>query len=72
MGDKARVQIIITWEAGGGHTFVAEQMNGKTVFVDPQTGDVDCSRYFTLQTGTGVFWRIDNLNPSDLITECCT
>ena len=73
MGDGARIQICITWENGGGHTFVAEQKNGKTIFLDPQISDSDCVRYFDLKKegSIGIFWRIDNLVPSDLMKECC-
>ena len=73
MGDGARVEIRIVWEKNGaGHVFCAEQINGRTVFVDPQTGNGDCSNYFELmKKGLYYFWRIDNLRPSDLMIDCC-
>ena len=73
MGDGARVEISIVWEKNGaGHVFCAEQINGRTVFVDPQTGNGDCSNYFELmKKGSYRFWRIDNLRPSDLMIDCC-
>jgi len=75
-GDGARAQIKVIWASGtSGHTFVAEQQGGKTRFIDPQTGDDDCGRYFSeIERSKGwnnVFWRMDNLTPSDLIDECC-
>ena len=73
MGDGARVEIRIVWEKNGaGHVFCAEQINGRPVFVDPQTGNGDCSNYFELmKKGLYYFWRIDNLRPSDLMIDCC-
>ena len=73
MGDGARVEIRIVWEKNEeGHVFCAEQINGRTVFVDPQTGNGDCSNYFELmKKGLYYFWRIDNLRPSDLMIDCC-
>ena len=31
-----------------GHTYVAENANGKVSFYDPQNGDEDCSGYLSL------------------------
>ena len=75
MGDGVRVQIKMVFKSSGtGHTFVAEQQNGKTIFLDPQTGK-ECSEYFsdkaTSNGWNNLFWRIDNLEPSDLIEDCC-
>ena len=34
-GDGSRAQVCLQWDIGeGGHTFMAEQRNGKTYFVD--------------------------------------
>ena len=75
MGDGARVQVKIVFKDGRGHTFVAEQMGGKTVFLDPQTGK-ECSNYFadkaTSNRWNNLFWRIDDQEPSDYITDCCS
>lgn len=73
-GDGARAQVVCVWQGGGGHTFIAEQQNGKTVFLDPQTNDMDCSRYFkNVRAGAikNVFYRIDKASPAGLIGECC-
>ncbi len=75
MGDGARVQIKLVFKNGQGHTFVAEQMGGKTVFLDPQTGK-ECSNYFddkaTSNGWNNLFWRIDDQEPSDYIIDCCS
>lgn len=70
-GDGARAQIVVLWERGGGHTFVAEQENGKTHFYDPQNAQFNCSLYFDDVVLDSVnFCRIDRLNPSEYIKEC--
>ena len=75
MGDGARVQVKIVFKNGQGHTFVAEQMDGKTVFLDPQTGK-ECGNYFddkaTSNGWNNLFWRIDDQEPSDYIIDCCS
>ena len=75
MGDGARVQINIVFNNGRGHTFVAEQMGEKTVFLDPQTGK-ECGYYFDDKFASkgwnNLFWRIDDQEPSDYITDCCS
>lgn len=72
-GDGARAQIVVYWDSphGGGHTFIAEQRNGETIFSDPQTGRIDVSNYFNrvLENRTQ-FCRIDNLEFSNYIEEC--
>ena len=72
-GDGSRAQICVQWEKGdGGHTFIAEQKNGKTVFFDPQNGEMDASWYFdNVKSGSVTFCRTDNLMPSEKIFECC-
>lgn len=42
-GDGARCEVRVAWkgERGRGHVFVAEQIDGKTVFIDPQSGKSD-------------------------------
>ncbi|MBE7016635.1 MAG: hypothetical protein E7420_00555 [Ruminococcaceae bacterium] len=75
-GNGARAEVLVAWRDNypdiKGHVFVAEQRNGTTVFIDPQTGDSDCSRYFDMVVrGQTSIWRIDDNIPSDLIFECC-
>ena len=72
-GDGSRAQVCLQWDSGdGGHTFTAEQRNGKTYFVDPQTGDMDCGWYFDhASPGSVSFCRTDQLMPSSRILDCC-
>lgn len=72
-GDGARAQITVVWADGdGGHTFIAEQENGRTRFIDPQTGSENSSWYFShVQEGATRFCRIDNLNTTNRIEDCC-
>lgn len=72
-GDGARAQIVVIWDNPhqGGHTFFAEQINGETVFTDPQTGRTDVIRYFDrVSADSTSFCRIDNLEFSELINNC--
>ena len=72
-GNGARAEVYVNWKNGGAHVFVAEQSQGKTLFLDPQSGDKDCSRYFTDAIANGtMFARIDGLAPCndiDLFVE---
>ena len=72
-GDGARAQIVVYWEyGGGGHTFIAEQRDGVTYFIDPQNGLENVSDYFEdVKPNCTQFCRIDNLQPSQWILDCC-
>ena len=73
-GDGARSQIVVTWKGGnGGHTFVAEQVDGKTRIFDPQNHDIDVTDYFeNVEPGSVQFCRMDNLEVNEeLINLCC-
>lgn len=72
-GNGARCQITVSWKGGGGHTFVAEQVNGKTRIFDPQTHGTDVTSYFNrVVPGSVQFWRIDNLAVNEnMINLCC-
>lgn len=72
-GDGARAQVVVYWaKYKGGHTFVATQMDGKTHFIDPQNENYDASNYFNdARLEQTTFCRIDNLEPSSLIKDCC-
>lgn len=72
-GDGARAQVTVIWNDGdGGHTFIAEQENGRTRFIDPQTGSENTNWYFSrVQEGSTRFCRIDNLSTTSRINECC-
>ena len=72
-GDGARAQVVVVWKnSNSGHTFCAEQVNGKTIFYDPQTGKADVSNYFKrVQPGSVQLCRIDNQDLTDKILDCC-
>jgi hypothetical protein len=70
-GEGARAEIGVDWDGGGGHVFVAEVINGEVVFMDPQSGNTNCSDYFDFVVpGLVELVRIDNLEFSDKIKEC--
>ena len=70
-GDGARAVVRVRWDTGKGHVFVAEQMGGKTYFVDPQSGKKSCGHYFSKIIGSETrLMRMDNLEPTELIAEC--
>lgn len=71
-GDGARAIIRVIFDSGGGHVFCVERVNGETVFSDPQTGEYDCSRYFSAINPNHTYLvRVDNLEPTELIGQCC-
>ena len=74
-GDNCRAIVRVRWKpecGGGGHVFIAERINGKTMFVDPQNGEVNAKNYFELAKGNDVYcMRIDNLEFSEKINQCC-
>lgn len=73
-GEGARAEVRCDWiesAGGGGHVFVAEVINGEVHFMDPQTGDTDCSWYFDdIEPGSVELVRTDNLQFTDKILEC--
>ena len=78
-GDGARAQVVVKWNGEDeGHTFVAEQEDGRTLFVDPQDPSVDARAYFGLKNGKPLieegsvsFCRTDTLQPSSRIFDAC-
>jgi len=72
-GDGARAEVGVTWKgANSGHVFVAENIGGKIHYIDPQSGEMDVSWYFSnVRTQRTRVWRIDNLRPSEWIEKCC-
>ncbi len=70
-GDGARAIVRVRWRLGGGHVFIAERVNGSTIYVDPQRGTENVGFYFESAKGNGTFCvRIDNLPFSDRIRDC--
>lgn len=68
-GDGARAVIRVKWRnEDRGHVFIAEQVDGETRFVDPQTGSIDCSSHLGgAQPGYTRILRIDDARLSPLI-----
>ena len=59
-------------QTGGAHVFIAEHKNGKTTFIDPQSGKTDVANCFNQAKAESIrYCRIDNLNFSDYIKGCC-
>lgn len=72
-GDGARAIVQVHWQSGGGHVFIAEQINGVTQFIDPQAGVRDCSFYFNagmIRPKETRLLRIDDKKFTDLIKKC--
>lgn len=71
-GDGSRAVVGVGFDSTSGHVFFAEQIDGETVYVDPQNPSADCAEYFKMAVkGRTHITRIDNLQPSDRITDCC-
>jgi hypothetical protein len=69
-GEGSRATVYVDWEDGTAHVFSAEMVNGKVVFVDPQTGEYNPRGNFPDQkTGTIMVTRVDNLKINDYIME---
>lgn len=65
--DGARVGIIWAWNRRSGHTTVCEKINGKLVFMDPQTGEIgDHTLGKAARTWGYTWYRMDDrqLNPN--------
>lgn len=71
--DGSRAQVVVEWDGvNSGHTFIAEKIDGEVHFIDPQSNETDVSYYFdNVEEGSTRFARIDNLEPSSYITDCC-
>ena len=73
-GNGSRAIVAVQWQKkyGGGHVFIAEQVDGKTIFIDPQNNNMDVSYYFTMASLEDTFvLRVDNLKFTDNIRKCC-
>lgn len=74
-GDNATAVVYIQWESGSAHVFVADRVDGKTTYCDPQSGRQSCKSYFqfakTEESAVAVL-RIDDRDmPEGLLKECC-
>ena len=68
-GDGAIAIVKVNWRDSGAHYFIAEQVNGKTVFLDPQDGTVGCENYFEIAQDLFFMSRVDHLEPSSLMRD---
>lgn len=72
-GDGSRAIIRVQWKSGGGHVFIAEQVDGVTQFIDPQSSTRDCSWYFNagmIKPESTRLLRIDDKAFTGLIEKC--
>lgn len=71
-GDGARAEVYVAWRGGNAHVFIAENIDGRIQYMCPQTNQSDCSSMFgEVIADKTMVARIDNLEPSDMISECC-
>ena len=72
-GDGARAMIRVKFlRQNSGHIFCCEQVDGKTIYMDPQRGLNDVAGLLTqAQGGATMFARVDQLKPSEWMKECC-
>ena len=69
-GHGARVEISITLP-NVSHLFMAENINGRVMFYDPQSNKTNVEFYFeSVIVGQTEFTRIDNLEVTSLIKDC--
>lgn len=61
-GDGARMEILVNWKSNPkkSHVFIAEQIDGKTHFIDPQRHLINCDKYFNIAKNI-LATRIDNV-----------
>lgn len=71
-GDGARAEVYVKWkDQPWAHVFVAENIDGKVVFRDPQSGFTDMPPWQArVEEGKTEICRVDNLKPSKLILDC--
>ena len=72
-GNGSRAEICIVWKDDPiAHLFLAENRNGNVHFLDPQTATEGVEHYFKqAKEGYTIIHRMDNLNFTELIKECC-
>lgn len=74
-GNGSRAIVCVAWqgEEDIGHVFIAEQVNGITQFIDPQSGSKNCSYYFEremIKPNRTFLLRVDNKEFTDMINKC--
>lgn len=72
-GNGARAIVRVQWQGGNtGHVFIAENVNGKVQFIDPQSNDMDVGWYFKAAKKNKTYIiRIDNLKFGANVKKCC-
>ena len=70
--NNSRAIVCISWNFNESHAFIAENVDGRIVFLDPQNASapVDLYLYESDSYKTKIM-RIDNLEISDKIKYCC-
>ena len=67
-GEGSRATIYVDYGNGKAHVFSAELVNGKVMFVDPQTGEFNADKYFSRQKSSlFAIARVDKLKIDDYI-----
>ena len=71
-GVGSRAIVEITWKNGFRHVFVVENMKHGVQFLDPQTSNMNVSRYFDIiRPGATRIMRCDNAAPTALVRKYC-
>ena len=71
-GDGSRAIVRVKMNEAAGHVFIAENIKGKVVFVDPQRNVTDCNLYFDhIVRGETWLLRTDDKKFTSLIVQCC-
>ena len=67
-GEGSRATIYVDYGNGKAHVFSAELINGKVIFIDPQTSEFGADKHFSRQKSPifGIA-RVDNLKINDYI-----
>lgn len=70
-GDEARAVVRVQWhERDYGHVFIAEQRDGKTWFIDPQSNDAAYEGWeFAISADGNYLMRIDDKDFTELVLE---
>ena len=71
--EETRAIVRVQGQGGNtGHVFIAENINGKVRFIDPQTGDTGFEKYFNCVKRNKTYAiRIDHLKFADNVKKCC-
>jgi hypothetical protein len=72
MPDGARGFVALHWTKSGGHVFNFEKIDGKAVYLEGQTGNVDAARHLApgkFKPASLRVFRTDDKVPTDAITE---